>query len=127
MTSGAETLPDEDQTFTTLQERKGTSQRLGLIFIYMIISHQLQYTYLSTTGTQIIQVLNVCFTVFFVVFFNLTCMLKKSQSWGLSSDLEDKKDRAAGLDQSQPSVIFLIHISLHLNRVHGSKRSRQSF
>lgn len=54
----------------TLQERKATSHHLGLIFIYMIISHQLQYTYLYTTGTQIIQVLNMCFTVsFFFSFF----------------------------------------------------------
>lgn len=57
----------------------------------------------------------MCVLLFFFVFFNLTCVLKKSQSWGLSSDLEDKKERAAGQDQSQPSVIFLIHIILHLN------------
>lgn len=91
----------------TLQERKATSHHLGLIFIYMIISHQLQYTYLYTTGTQIIQVLNMCFTVsFFFLFLNLTCMLKKSQSWGLSSIIKDKKDRAVGRDLSQPLVIL---------------------
>lgn len=74
---------------TTLQERKATSEGLGIIFIYMIISHQLPYTYLYTTGTQIIQVLNVFYFFFFS--FNLTCMLKKSQSWGLSSSLADKR------------------------------------
>lgn len=38
-----------------------------IIFIYMIISHQLQYTYLYTTETQIIQVLNVFYFVFFLL------------------------------------------------------------
>lgn len=58
------------------------SRGFGMIFIYMIISHQLQYTSLYTTETQILQVLNVCFTSS----FNLNCLLRKSQSWGLSSD-----------------------------------------
>lgn len=57
-----------------------------MIFMYMIINHQLQYTSLYTTITQIIQVLNVLY-FFFITFFsyfffsNLICMLKKSQSW----------------------------------------------
>lgn len=65
-----------------------------IIFMYMIISHQLQYTNLYTTITQIIQVLNVFNFFFYYIFFplffffNLTCMLKKSQSWGLSSAAE---------------------------------------
>lgn len=77
-----------------LQTKKSHQPLTCIIFMYMIISHQLQYTNLYTTETQIIQVLNVFYLIFlsFFFFLNLTCMLKKSQSWGLSS----------GLDQSQP-------------------------
>lgn len=116
VTSGADSRATEEQRLhlrgetkltqiTTLQERKGISQWLGLIFIYMIVTSYNTYIYILLT--QIIQVLNMCFTVFFLLFFlNLTCVLKKSQSWGLSSCLQDKKERAAVLDQSQPSVIL---------------------
>lgn len=37
-----------------------SAEGFGIVFIYMIISHQLQYTYLYTTRTQLIQVLK-CF------------------------------------------------------------------
>lgn len=64
----------------------------------MIIIHQLQYTYLYTTGAQIIQVGNV-------FSFYLTCMSEEEPIMGFV--FKPGGPEAAGLDQSQPSLCLV--------------------
>lgn len=82
----------------------------------MIVSHQLQHTYLYTTGTQIIQVLNMCFTDFFFFFF-------------FKPNLRVEEEPIIGFvfKSGGQELIYLILSSstlatgLHLNRVQRSK------
>lgn len=75
----------------SVKGQKHQPETWSILYIYTV-SHQLQSTSLYTTGTQIIQVLNVFYCFFLFIFLHLTCMLKKSQSWGLSSSPQDKTE-----------------------------------